>query len=320
MKGGAYLRLTASVIFVALGLWLGAVFFLDTEENLHTVTAEAAGIGDEKNLAGVIVREEKIICAEGDVFIIPAEGQWLSGGDAVAVGRDAAKAYFDYVNAAENGRGTGDIYKALCALQVSKNREKQHLAAEEISAFLFGEEEREGEHIPLPRELVCTDSAGYFSRFCDSCESLGVHGDFSADGSAVPADCIGKTVCGDCWFFVADTDGETEDKLRVGMEVTLDGYPAEVDEISEEKIVFRVKSGVQAHLTDRKTTLTLLFSRYEGISVPAEAVYREEEETYIRILHAGETEKLPVEIIYSGSDFCLVKGEGLVAGMQIAVP
>ncbi len=320
MKGGAYLRLTASVVFIALGLWLGAEMFLASDEKPRTVTADTVSISDEKSLAGIIVREEKVLCAEGDVFIIPDEAQWLSGGDAVAVGRDAAKAYFDYVYAAERGRGTQDFQEALCALSVSKNRENQRSAAAAVSAFLFGEESSEGEHIPLPRTLYFTETAGYFSRFCDGFEGLGVHSDFASAKAKIPEGCIGKTVGGDCWFFVAEADSEAAEKLHTGMCVTLDGYPAEVAEISEEKIIFRVRRGVEAHLTDREKTLTLSFCRWEGISVPEEALCGEKKNTYIRILRAGREEKLPVDIIYRGDGFCLVQGDGLVPGTQIIVP
>lgn len=320
MKGGAYLRLTASVIFVALGLWLGAGMFLDAEEKQRTVTAEAVSRSDEKSLAGIIVREEKILCAEGDVFIIPDEGQWLSGGDAAAVSRDAAKAYFDYISATEKRCGTDSAYEAVCAVSVSKNREKQRLAAECAANLLFGGEEEENEHIPLPRALVRTDCAGRFSRFCDGLEGLGIHDDFSSAAEKIPETCIGKIVYGDCWYFVAEADAETADRLSVGMCGTLDGYPAEVEEISGGKIVFRVRRGVEAHLTDREKTLTLVFCSHEGISVPAEAVCGEDGDTYIRILRIGEAENLPVDIIYSDGDFCLVQGEGLVPGMQILLP
>ena len=318
--GGAYLRLTASVVFLALGLWLGAEIFLGIGEKPRTVTAEAVSISDEASLAGIIVREEKVLCAEGEVFIIPDEGQWLPGGAAAAVGRDAAKAYFDYAYAAETDCGTQNFEEALCALSVSKNRESQRRSAAAVSAFLFGGERAEGEHIPLPRALVLTENAGYFSRFCDGYESLGTHDDFSTAERDVPEGCIGKTVSGDCWFFVAEADSEITERLHAGMCVTLDGYPAEVTEISADRIIFRVRRGVEAHLTDRKKTLTLSFSGYEGISVPEESVREEKGGAYIWILRAGGEEKLPVDIIYSGDGFCLVRGEGLVAGMQIIVP
>ena len=317
MKNGAYLRLTASVIFVALGLWLGAKIFLDGSAAQQSVTAEFVSITEEISLKGVIIREEKTVCAGGDYLTLADDGQWLGGGDAVAVSRDAAKAYFDYLGDRESCSAAGEVADLFCALSVSKNREEQRLASVALSALLFGKEEEENEHIPLPRETVYAPFPGYFSRYCDGYEGLSPTEDFSSADAELPEDCLGKIVSGTGWYFAAETNGETAEKIRRCSSIRLDGYPAAVTEIIGGKIVFRVKSGVEAHLTDREKELTLSLCEYEGIRLPVSAVNRSEDGALIRIIRTGETEELPVEIIYGTEDFFIVRGEGLVPGMQV---
>ena len=317
MKNGAYLRLIASVIFVALGLWLGAEIFLDGSAAQQSVTAEYVSVSEEIPLKGIIIRDEKTVCAAGDYLVVADDGQWLGGGETVAVSRDAAKAYFDYLGDREDHSATGEVADLFCALSVSKNREEQRFASKALSALLFGGEKGENEHIPLPRETVSAPFPGYFTRYCDGYEDLSPLEDISSASAKIPKDCLGKTVSGTGWYFLAEADSETAEKIRRCGSISLDGYPAAVTEISGGKIVFRVKCGVEAHLTDREKVLTLSLCEYEGIKLPVSAVSRRENGTFIRIIRIGETEELPVEIIYGTEDFFIVRGEGLVSGMQV---
>lgn len=317
MTDSAYLRFSAALVFVILGLWLGAEIFTVGEENSQTFTAEYVSVSDEISLAGFIVRDEAPICAEGDILVLPAEGQWLCGGETAAVSRDAAKTYFDYASGAAAPVSAADISEAASAFYVSKNPESRRSASAVLSALLFGKEKAENEHLPLPRETVSAVSAGYFTRFCDGHEGLKITDDFSSFHAKIPENCIGKTVGGDGWFFVAETDKKTAEKLKNTEKLTLDGYPAELWEVGGGRVVFRVKRGVAAHLTDREKTLTLTLCEYEGIRLPKSAVSGGEDGNFIRIQHADGAETLAVEIIYSEEDSVILRGEGLLPGMRV---
>lgn len=258
MKNSAYLRLAAAVIFVALAIWLGAGIFYGGSQ---TPAAEKhADASVETVLEGTVIRREVLICAEGDFFVIPDEGQWLCGGDFIAVKRDAASAYFDSLKAASAAKKRGiaeDISSAVFALNVSKNVEERRLASARAAELLYGDDGAENEHIPLPRDTVCAPCPGYFSRFCDGWESVDIDGVFSPRSAEIPEGCIGKIVSGGCWFFRAEPDKKTAEKIQSGGKIQLDGYDAEVWKTDGKTVVFRVKSGVEAYLTDRFTSLRL---------------------------------------------------------------
>lgn len=320
MKGRAYLRFVAAVVFVISGLWLGGKIFLCGSSTQQTATAEFVRVSDKIVLTGTVFREETPVCAEGDFIILPAEGQWLCGGDTVAVSRSAARAYFDYASYSAESISAADLKEAVSVFYVSKNREEQRSASTALSALLYGREDEENEHIPLPRETVRADFPGYFSRFCDGFEGAEITGDISQIKTEIPENCLGKTVSGSCWYFAAETDDDTLEKLRRSSGITLDSYAAQVWKISGSTVVFRVKSGVSAHLTDREKALTLSFCEYEGIRIPEAALSRERDGNFISIQLTGKTEKLPVEIIYAAEDYLIVRGDGLAPGMKLLLP
>ena len=320
MKNNAYLRFAAAVIFVALGIYLGAEIFFHGSGGQRTVTAEYVSVSDEAQLRGTVFREEKIICGEGELFIIPAEGEWLRAGDCAAVEKASAEAWFDTEKAEKSIDSAEEISSAVFAFSMSKNVEERQLAAAEISRLLFGEDGGENEHYTLPKGEIPASASGYFSRFTDGYEGLSP---LAEEGSRRPEkykNAIGKTVGGACWYFRAELDAKTLEKLGSSSAVSLDGCPAEILSVSGKTVVFRMKSGVEAHLTDRERTLTLTLCEYEGIRLPARAVIDGGDGKYIRILRTGSVETLPVEIIYAADDFCIVEGEGLLRGMQVVLP
>jgi len=318
MGSGKYLRLTASVLFAALVLWFGVKLLPDTEKSLRTVTAESAVITDEIILAGTVVREEAPIYAEGDYIVLPTEGKKVYGGEALAVSRRDAEAYFSSLSNA-NDTAALEVGELFCALSLSKNVEERQSITRTASALLFGAETKKTESTATPQNIIFAEKSGFFCRYCDGYESLSAHDDLGKKAS-VPENCIGKIVSGDCWFFVAELDTDTKKQLAAGDGVTLGGYPAWVDEITGDTVIFRLRRGLEAHLSDRFLSLPLTLCRYEGISLPREAVQSENGENYIRILHIDGEERLSVDIIYEGGKNCIVRGEGLTEGMQIILP
>lgn len=258
MKNSAYLRLAAAVIFVALAIWLGAGIFYGGGQ--MPAAEKHIDSSVETVLEGTVIRRETPVCAEGDFFVIPDEGQWLCGGDFVAVKRDAASAYFDSQKATSAAKNQGiaeDISSAVFALSMSKNVEERQLASALIDVLLYGDDNAENEHVPLPRDTVRAPCPGYFSRFCDGWESVDIDGVFSPRNAETPDGCIGKIVSGGCWFFRAELDKKTAEKIQSGGRFKLDGCDAELWKTDGKTVVFRVKSGVEAHLTDRFTSLRL---------------------------------------------------------------
>lgn len=138
-----------------------------------------------------------------------------------------------------------------------------------------------------------------------------------------PDGAFGKLVTDFNWYFAAVmSDGDAEN-LSVGQTVTLDfgryygrGLEGMIMSISSPEngsvaVVFRMSQALSETLAMREASASVAFEQYDGIRVPLEAVRTSEDgtEAFVWTITAMQLERKTVNIIYTGSDFCILERE-----------
>ena len=155
-------------------------------------------------------------------------------------------------------------------------------------------------------------------------------------GGAVGDAVLGKIITDHAWYYAAVMDETDADRLRVGDETSLDfGYRSSrtvraavrsisaTDRNGAVAVVFRCTSALAETLSLRQARAEVVFHTYSGLRVPRRAVHVENDQTVVYTVSAGQMDKKPVQILYTGADFYLVAAENesnsLRAGNEIIV-
>lgn len=110
-----------------------------------------------------------------------------------------------------------------------------------------------------------------------------------------------------------NTEGiEAGDTVYIRLESQRNGkIPAIVDSVSangnKAVIKLRVTHDVENFLKERKFNFEFIKATYEGLRVPSEAIMNDGEKPYVFVVKDGVVRKRELEIMYSNSDYSIVK-------------
>ena len=176
---------------------------------------------------------------------------------------------------------------------------------------------------------VAVGSAGYFSREADGLEAvltpealknLTAAELTKLDEQAfLPAHTAGRLIFGQSWYFAAAVPSDKLDGHREGEQVSLrlDGrdYPVRIERIGPSEsdvrlLVLSSSSGLQ-DLTDlREVTAQVIFRTWEGLRIPAEAVYVSEGEAGVYVVSGARAKWKEVEILWDSGTYLVVSDGG----------
>ena len=131
----------------------------------------------------------------------------------------------------------------------------------------------------------------------------------------------GKLIYGDKWYFVSSMDTEKAALLEEGHSITLrfakglaEDTKVTVERISSEEngkavVIFSCEKFLSDTTLLRLQTAELIFESFSGIRIPKTALrVGENGETGIYCRSGLFARYKPVEVVYTGTDYCLVKG------------
>lgn len=296
LRAERYLRLIASVMFLALGAYAAAFIWQQSESGTVTEKAEFKRISESFSVKGSAYRELVPISSDGDDYVIlAAEGEYLSGGSAVAVKKENADDYFAYCD-----------YR-LCRKHFASEEEaveaiKSGDAALRAWAVMYLEGESAPEKARKPEGLIYAPCAGIFA---PTKEGIG----------AITSDVN--------WYF--SFESEKAPLLNKGQKVNLKissgpETDAEVFSIDGNSAVLIVRSCSDFIPQEETYSAEISISDCEGIKVPRKAMHFDDDgNAFVYVLSAGITEKKNVEIIYTSRSFYLCGEAELRRGMEILV-
>ena len=176
---------------------------------------------------------------------------------------------------------------------------------------------------------VAVGSAGYFSREADGLEAvltpealknLTAAELTKLDEQAfLPAHTAGRLIFGQTWYFVAAVPSDKLDGHREGDRVTLrlegQDYPARIERIGPPEgevrlLVLSISSGLRDLTALRELTAQVIFRTWEGLRIPAEAVYVSDGETGVYVVSGARAKWKEVEILWDSGAFLVVSDGG----------
>ena len=176
---------------------------------------------------------------------------------------------------------------------------------------------------------VTVGSAGYFSREADGLEAvltpealknLTAAELTKLDEQAfLPAHTAGRLIFGQTWYFVAAVPSDKLDGHREGDRVTLrlegQDYPARIERIGPPEgdvrlLVLSISSGLRDLTALRELTAQVIFRTWEGLRIPAEAVYVSDGETGVYVVSGARAKWKEVEILWDSGAFLVVSDGG----------
>lgn len=161
---------------------------------------------------------------------------------------------------------------------------------------------------------VLAPCGGIFSSLVDGYEGM-TYDSIGSYQPHIPSFAVGKIVSGG-WYIAASSD----EVLSVGARVTVllpDECEATVVHSDGQRLILRCFSGLEEVINIRQAEFTLRLARARGIRLPDNAVERSADGCFVYVLRAGLAEKLPVEIVFDGDGFCLVREGRLRQGMEV---
>ena len=131
----------------------------------------------------------------------------------------------------------------------------------------------------------------------------------------------GKLIYGDKWYFVSCMDTEKAAHLKEGRSITLrfakglaEDTKVTVERISDEQngevvVIFSCEKFLSDTTLLRLQTAEIILESFSGIRIPKTALrVGENGETGIYCRSGLFARYKPVEVVYTGADYCLVKG------------
>ena len=176
---------------------------------------------------------------------------------------------------------------------------------------------------------VTVGSAGYFSREADGLEAVLTPEALKNLTAAeltklderafLPAHTAGRLIFGQTWYFVAAVPSDKLDGHREGNRVTLrlegQDYPARIERIGPPEgevrlLVLSGSSGLRDLTALRELTAQVIFRTWEGLRIPAEAVYVSDGETGVYVVSGARAKWKEVEILWDSGAFLVVSDGG----------
>lgn len=298
LRSEKYLRLIAAVIFLALGAYAAAFIWKSGENSIITETAKYESISESFSVKGHAFRElSPIVSGDEDYIILAAEGEYLSGGSAIAVRKETADDYYAFCDCELSRESFSSEEKAVDAIR-SGDAEHRALAALQLEGKVPCEK------CNKPDGIIYTPCAGFFTR----------------KGGA-----IGSIASSASWYF--SFESEKVSVLHRGQKLNLvlaSGPQTEAEIFSIDKdngiAVLIIRSCSDFLPVEEDYTAAIKLSECEGLRVPIDAVCYDKDGTpFVKVLSAGIEERKNIEIIYTSRDYCLCSGSELREGMEIMV-
>lgn len=290
-----WLRLIAAVLFLAFGAYAAAFILEKGNDGTVTEKLHYASLSESFSVKGKAWRELTPIGADGsDYIILAAEGEYLSGGSAVAVKEECAEDYFAYCDYELSKKSYASEEAAVEAI-------KSGDAAERALAVMYLEGSKAPEKALCPDGVICAPCAGIFTQ--------------TGNGIGAVADRAN-------WYF--SFESEKAGKLSTGQKLKLKTSPeseteAEVYGIDKNKVTLIVRNG-NSFPGQEDCDAKICVSDCRGIKVPRKAMYFDAEgNAFVYVLSAGIREKTAAKIIYKSGNFYLCDDSSLREGMEIIV-
>lgn len=292
-KSDSYFRIIASVLFLAAGAYASACILEKSEQKYVTEKAEYCIVSESFSVTGRAYRELTEINADSDCVILAAEGEYLSGGSAVAVSEEDADAYFAFCDYRLSKTEFGSEEDAVDAVINGD-------ATARALAVMYLENAEPPEKIPCPDSIVYAPCAGIFTRKI---------GDIGAIASEVN------------WYFSFESEKAAllNENQKLNLKIS-SGPEAESEVFSTDGniVTLIVRSCADFIPTEEAYEAEISVSDCEGIRVSRTAVHFDENGTpFVYILSAGQEKTAAVEIIYTSSDFYLCDERSLREGTEI---
>lgn len=290
-----WLRLIAALMFLAFGAYTAAFILEKSDDGTVTEKLHYTSLSESVSVKGKAWRKLTPIAADGsDYVILAAEGEYLSGGSAVAVKEDSAEDYFAYLDYELSK-------KSFASEEAAAEAIKSGDAVQRALAVMYLEGGEAPEKALCPDGIIRAPCAGFFT--------------LTDDGKWAVADRAS-------WFF--SFESEKAEKLCTGQKLKLkiSSEPetaAEVYSIDENKVTLIVRNGNNfPEQEDCNAKIDL--SDCRGIKVPRKAMYFDAEgNAFVYVLSAGREEKTAAKIIYTSGKYYLCDDSSLREGMEIIV-
>ena len=176
---------------------------------------------------------------------------------------------------------------------------------------------------------VAVGSAGYFSREADGLEAVltpeALQNLTAAElaelreQAFLPAHTAGRLIFGQTWYFAAAVPSDKLNGCREGEQVTLrlerQDYTARIERIDPPEgevrlLVLSISSGLQDLTALREVNAQVIFRTWEGLRIPAEAVYVSDGETGVYVVSGARAKWKEVEILWDSGTFLVVSDGG----------
>lgn len=295
-RSESYLRLIAAVMFLAFGAYAAALIFQQSENGTVTERAEYRSISDSFSVKGEAYRKLTPVIADGDGYVIlAAEGEYLSGGSAVAVKEENAEDYFAYCDYKLSRKSFASEEEAVEAI-------KNGGATARALAVMYLEGQDLPEKVLKPDGIVCTPCAGIFTQVGNG-------------GYSIASDVN--------WYFSFESGKAAQLSKGWKLNLKISSGPeteAEVYSIDENRVTLIIRSCADFIPTEKSYNAEVSIDHCEGIKVPREALhFAADGSPFVYVLSSGIKEKINVEIIYTSRSFYLCDDSSLRQGMEIIV-
>ena len=176
---------------------------------------------------------------------------------------------------------------------------------------------------------VTVGSAGYFSREADGLEAVLTPETLKnltaaelselSEQAFLPAHTAGRLIFGQSWYFAAAVPAEKLNGHREGEQVSLrlerQSFPARIERIGPPEgdvrlLVLSISRGLQNLTALREVNVRVIFRTWEGLQIPAEAVYVSDGETGVYVVSGARVKWKKVEILWDSGTFLVVSDSG----------
>ena len=356
-RSGLFPLLTAAALLLSAAAY-GSVWLWESLRHRMTAAECAHEVWEDSlTLIGTVFRRETTLTtACTQVLLLAEEGERLPAGAALAIAFDDPTEAFraklllrleeEEALTRSPSRREGRLADYAVALargeQFRLPTAARGLAASAFPASAFSPEELHRETEALiaagaAHALVHAPESGFFSVLADGWESISpVHALTLSprtfrERMAAPGDTdgvFGKLVTDNRWAFAALLPLSDAARFSPGDALTLrlsDGgeVTARVSVLRESGeealLILECREALSRVLSLRQATMTVVFSRWEGVSLPAAALREENGCYFVRRFGLPLPEDTPVTVLCRRGDRVLAESEGLRDGMEVSL-